>query len=185
MTEQSEQQVFVVPVSARPARQRAQHVVVGGIPGDVLRDTMKGQLCAPLEDLERAHGVDRFHLWGVRATIRVRGTWNRIAPGDWFLFVSRGFLFAAARVFGTCDSKETATALWGPLDGSDFRLLVVFDEVVATDVSVWDYRPILGSRFVGFRRLSDDFRATLLRKYGSVDQFARVELAQATRRESN
>lgn len=175
---EGQRQLYIVPVSARSARARANRFAVAGVqPSTIPHEGENG--CDPIAELTKRKDVDRVHLWAVRASGHLRGTWSRIAPGDWFLFYSRGRIFGVARVFGTCESRSTASALWGPADGSEFRLLVIFDQVKELDVPAWDYRSVLGGRFIGFRRLSDDFRGTLIRKFGSVDEFAEKELPRA------
>jgi hypothetical protein len=176
-----DRQLYVVPVSARAPRARADRFAIKGVePSALLRGVESD--CEPVAELSARDGEQRLHVWAVRSSGHLRGTWSRIAPGDWFLFVSRGRIFGVARVFGTCESRATATALWGPTDGSEFRLLVVFDRVQELDVPAWEYRSVLGGRFIGFRRLSDDFRGALVRKFGSVDDFAQRELPRATAR---
>lgn len=171
--------MYVVPVSARAARSRANHVVFKGVEAARLLAAAEDDSCEALTRLRRKQKGKLLHLWAVRASTQLRPTWSRIAPGDWFVFYSRGRIFGVARVFDICDSRAVATALWGRKDGSEFRLLVLFDQVEQLDVPAWDYRSVLGSRFIGFRRLSDNLRATLIRKFGSVDAFVQRELPRA------
>lgn len=175
----SDRQLYVVPVSARAVRGRADRAVVDGVDADRLLAAADDGSCDALTRLARQRRAKRFHVWAVRASSRIRGTWSRVQRGDWFVFYSRGRIFAVARVFDTCESQSLATALWGAADAADFRYLVLFDQVASLDVPAWEYRSVLGGRFIGFRRLSDDLRATLSRKYGSVEEFIQHELPKA------
>lgn len=172
-----DRQIYIVPVSARAAKARADRAAIRGVETRAITEKLKAE-GAELPKLPRG-SKDKLHLWAIRSTPQFRGTWGRIEPGDWFLFVSRGFIFGCARVFGRFESRPLATALWGAADGSEFRLLILFDEVRQLDVPAWDFRPVLGGRFIGFRRLGDDLRGTMVRKYGSVDEFVTDELTRA------
>ena len=86
-------------------------------------------------------------------TDRLRPFWASVRPGDWFLFYSRGFFNAVARVAATRDSKPIAEAVWGSvIDGLEYRTLVVFDRVESADVAAWPLREFLGSACSGFGR---------------------------------
>src|SRR6185437_14627176 len=129
---QKERQVYVVPVSARAAKARAENAAIRGV------DTRKvtAELEAKGAELPKlpSGSKEQLHLWAIRSSPQLRGTWGRIEPEDWFLFVSRGHIFGSARVFTRFESRALATVLWGAADGSEFRLLVLFDEVRTLDV---------------------------------------------------
>ncbi|HXV33553.1 MAG TPA: hypothetical protein VD769_06055 [Gaiellaceae bacterium] len=173
-----ERQLYIVPVSAPVARARATRTVFGGVKVASLGAAQSDGSCELIAEFSKDPAC-LIHVWAVRASRQLRGTWSRIATGDWFLFYSRGTILGAARVHGTCESGSMADALWGSAGGSEFRLFVIFDRVERLEVPAWTYREVLGSRFIGFRRLSDDLRGALVRRFGSVDAFVEKELSAA------
>jgi hypothetical protein len=170
-----EPSLYIVPASSRMARSRVRAAVIDGL--DQVR-VSKGS-ADDLAFISHATGESgRAHVWGIRESKHLRGPWARASAGDWFLFYARGFLFAAARVSSTHESTGLASRIWS--DGVSFPLLIGFDEIVLLDVKAYDYRTVLGARFLGFREINKDWRATIGRRFGSVDEFILGELRDRT-----
>lgn len=184
VTKKQQRQLYLVPVSAQVARARAKRFAFQGTDGTPLLRAADDVSRDALTRLQKQTKAERINLWAVRSGAHLQGTWSRIQPGDWFLFYARGRIFGSARVFDICESRSIATALWGHEDGSAFSLLVLFDQVEQLSLPAWDYRSVLGGRFIGFRRLSDEFRTTLIRRFGSVDDFVQIELPKASAKDS-
>ena len=115
-----------------------------------------------------------LRLWGIRDSPRLRPTWSRLRSGDWIVFFERGYLFAAAEVAATHESRDLAARTWP--DGGTFGLLIGFSRAVTLDAKASEYRSVLGARFMGFRRVNDEWQSAIRRKYGSAESFVLSEL---------
>lgn len=164
--------IYIVAASSRLARTRAERLVVSGIAG--LRDDPHPDDQAWLEQYRQPDG--RLHVWSIRDTPILAKYWARIRPGDWLLFYQMGFFTIAARVALTADSETIAGGVWGPDEAVDLRRLVIFDECWPIWATVWPHRELIGARFLGFRRVSEDRQIAIRKAHGSADVFVRKVL---------
>lgn len=167
--------LFIVAASSRMARGRVKRSVLDG------RDS--ASLTRLSDDdasfvAEVSDDQDRVRLWGVRDSPRLRGTWGKLAEGDWVLFFARGFLFAAGRVARTHASSALGKTLWGDPAGAEFGLTIGFGSAVSLEVPASTYRSVLGARFLGFRQVNEEWRGAIVRRFGSVDEFIERELVE-------
>lgn len=164
--------VFIVAASSRLARTRAERLVVVGVQS--LRRDVSTEEAAFLDLSRQADG--RIHAWSIRDASLLAKHWERARPGDWMLFYQMGFITIAARVRATIESEAIAGGMWGPGEAKDLRRIVFFDEAWPIWASVWPHANLIGSRFLGFRRVAEDRQAAIREKHGSLDAFVRKAL---------
>lgn len=177
-----EPSLFIVAASSKFARGRVERVVVKGL--DTLRGSPSAEIAALADSLRQGDGL--LHAWSIRPSGNLDRAWNAMRPGDWLVFYQMGFISAAAKVAHREDSPALAAAIWGDHEAEELRRVIAFDESYATWAAIWPHREILGARFLGFRRMSDERQQALRSKYGSVDLFIRrLILTQRSPRDRN
>jgi hypothetical protein len=157
--------VFVVAASSLLAQRNATRAVVKGIEPS----RVDGILKALGSEQPPRNSAGYVSVWAINSSLR--NYWQRMRPSDWVLFYQRGFISIAARVAYTVESRELASAIWGPGQADSLRLSLILQEVTHTWAPAWALREELGGRFLGFRPLGKDRLGHIRVTYGSIDAF--------------
>lgn len=163
--------LFIVAASAHVARRRVDRAVASGLDIKSLSSGLRDEAA---HEFMNSHAAPdgKLHVWSIRDSPNLRRVWMRFHANDWVLFYSEGFFTWAAKVAATTESLTLARAVWGQAsDAEEYPLMIAFSRVQHVEASAWKYRAQVGSRFLGFRRVSDDRRDALVRRFGSLDGF--------------
>jgi hypothetical protein len=132
---------------------------------------------AQAEDLRRLCPDGRCYAWGVPDKDGNRSTWEVLSGDDLVLGYRNQSILSAATVLMKVDNPSLATALWGDHPEGPSRLMCFFAKPHVGEVPIVEQMEgYLDRTCARFTRLGPEKCETILRAFGSLENFVRLGL---------
>ncbi len=161
--------IFLAPRSNETSYENFESSIIGG------RKYAEIESYLTVNEKQILSKYETLSIWGNKESLRSR--WEKMQPGDYVLFYSKGFFYYSARVTLTKFSPELGRKFWpADEDGEPWPCLFFVDNLKEIKIPIQvvqqlaDYEPTW-DRVQGFMRLNDSGIAAIVEKFGNLEVF--------------
>jgi hypothetical protein len=167
--------VFLCPIEGETAKAHYSTAVEKGYELETLLPWIRDEV--QIANLRRCYLDGKCYVWGVPDQGDNRSIWNVMSENDLVLGCRNRSIVSAATVLMKVDSPSLATALWGNHPEGPSRLTCFFGKPHVGEVPIVEQMEgYLDRTCTRFTRLGPEKCETILRAFGSLENFVRLGL---------